>query len=109
MATAITVTSITRATVQQTETLGDVAGNTFVNDGRTLLWYRNANVTQRTLTLTTSKTIGPDALAVADPVVTVLASSDWVPLGYFDPDVYGTTVTVTPNSTDVRLKAWKMG
>lgn len=112
-ATAITaIGSITRATTQTSpaETNGDAAnGNSFTNDGRTQLWYRNAGATPRTLILITTKVVGPDSLTVQDPTVTVAASSDWVPLGYLDPDIYGATVTVTPSHSDVRLKVWTQG
>lgn len=110
-ATVINVGSTTRATAQVAEVNGNTTdGNTFVNDGRTDLWYRNAGSTQRTFNVVSTKTIGSETLAVADLAVTVLASSDWVPLGYFDPDIYGTLVTISGVShSDVRFKAWKHG
>lgn len=109
MATPITSGSMSRATVQIAETIGDVTGMTFTNDGTTMLWYHNAGAIDRTLTITTVKTVGRDSLAVADPVITVLASADWTPLGFFDVDTYGTTVTVTPSHSQVRLKVWTIG
>ena len=106
-ATPINLGSISRATAQISEVNGNATdGNTVANDGRTLVFYRNANVTQRTITVRTTKTVGPDVLTVQDPSVTVLASSDWVPLGFFDPDTYGTTLLLTPSHSDVRFKAW---
>lgn len=110
-ATPINIGTINRASAQISEVNGNTTdGNTLVNDGRTDLWYRNAGSTQRTFNVVSTKTIGAEALAVADLAVTVIVSADWTPLGYLDPDVYGTTVTINSVShSDVRFKAWKHG
>lgn len=109
-ATPINVGSITRATAQISEVNGDsVNGNSFTNDGRTLLSYRNAGATPRSMSIVTTKTVGPDNIAVSDWFVAVAASSDWVPLGFFDIDIFGVSVFVSPSHSDVRLKAWSFG
>lgn len=105
--TPINLGSISRATASIVEVNGNATdGNSVANDGRTLVWYRNNGATPRTISVRTTKTVGPDALTVQDPSVTVAASTDWVPLGFFDPDMYGSTLLLTPSHSDVRFKAW---
>lgn len=108
-ATPITVNSISRGTASATTTAGDtVNGNSFVNDGRTDLWYRKTSAGTGSFTVVSTQTIGTEALAVADLAVAVAATQDWTPLGYFDPTVYGTTVTITSVSVaTIEFKAWK--
>lgn len=108
-ATPITVNSISRSTASATTTAGDtVNGNSFVNDGRTDLWYRKTSAGTGSFTVVTPQTIGVEALAVADLVVAVAATQDWTPLGYFDPTTYGSTVTITSVSVNtIEFKAWK--
>lgn len=108
-ATPITVNSISRGTASSTTTAGDtVNGNSFVNDGRTDLWYRKTSVGTGSFVVVSTQTIGSEALPVGDLTVNVAASQDWTPLGYFDPTVYGSTVTITTvSAATIEFKAWK--
>lgn len=108
-ATPITVNSISRGTASATTTAGDtVNGNSFVNDGRTDLWYRKTSAGTGSFVVVSTKTVGTEALTVQDLTVAVAATQDWTPLGYFDPDVYSTTVTITSVTVaTIEFKAWK--
>lgn len=110
-ATSIPVTSATRLTVVGMPVAGNtVDGMTMANDGRTDLWYRKTNAGTGSFVVVPTKTIGAEALAVANLTVAVAASQDWTPLGYFDPDVYGTTLTIiTVSATTIQFKAWNHG
>jgi hypothetical protein len=108
-ATNIPVNSTSRTTAAATTTAGDtVNGNSFTNDGRTDLWFRKTTTGTGSFVIVSTQTVGSEALAVADLTVSVAASQDWTPLGYFDPTVYGSTVTITSVSANtIEFKAWK--
>jgi hypothetical protein len=107
--TPIPVNAISRGTASPAPVAGDpVNGNSFTNDGRTDLWYRKTNAGTGSFVIQSTQVIGAEALAVADLTVNVAASQDWTPLGYFDPTIYGPTVTLTAvSAATIEFKAWK--
>jgi len=62
-----------------------VGGDQFLNDGRTILYFKNTNVTTRTVTIATAGTIG--GLAIADVTVAVAQDETRI-VGPFDPRIY---------------------
>lgn len=80
-----------------------VNGDTVANGGSTLLVINNTNAAPQNVTVVTPGKV--DGLDVADRVFNVPATTvQIVPLG--PPSVYGTNVTVTAVSADVRLAAY---
>ena len=60
-------------------------GDQFLNDGDTILYFKNTNASSRTVTIATGGTIG--GLAIADASVT-LAQNDEKVVGPFRPDIF---------------------
>ncbi len=60
-------------------------GDQFLNDGRTVLYFKNTNATTRTITIATAGTIG--GLAIADVTVAV-AENEVRLVGPFEPRIY---------------------
>lgn len=68
------------------------------NDGRSVLFITNAGV-QATVTLVTSKTVGSEKLAVADPTITIPATTGRRFISKLAVDTYGSTIDVTTDQT----------
>lgn len=81
-------------------------GNTFVNDGRTVLQIINSTAAATTVDLTIPGTVA--GAAIADPQVALANTihTEW--LGPFDPAIYGTTVTVTGSAATVLFNAYHL-
>lgn len=97
------------STVQEPAgTVANVAGggNSFPNDGRTMLQIINSTAAATTVTVDITKTIG--GAPVTDPVVNVgnTIHNEW--LGPFDPAIYGDTVVVTASANTVKFNVWHM-
>ncbi len=103
MATALTLQTAPKNTAITDITMvaSDLAGNTFVNDGNTLLLMRNDDVAGKNVVITQTAcshgrtqtetiAIGASELSVRLP---------------FDRDLYGATVTVTSDDADIFLAA----
>lgn len=61
-------------------------GDTFVNDGRSMLYVKNGDASPITVTITTPLTLR-GGIAVDDPVTTVPATSEEI-IGPFDPTLF---------------------
>jgi hypothetical protein len=57
-------------------------GDQFLNDGRTILYFKNTNASDRTITIVTSGTVG--GLAIAD-VTLVISQNEEKAIGPFEP------------------------
>lgn len=68
-----------------------VSGDTMVNNGRTLLIFKNSSGSSCTATLDTPAVT--QGLAIANPTVTVTSSADQV-IGPFDPAIFNTAAGV---------------
>lgn len=76
---------------------GDTDGNTFTNGPTKVVLARNDHVADpQTVTVLNSAGVAQTAVS--------LAAGEQVVLGPFDPDTYGTTVTVDPGTTDIKLR-----
>lgn len=62
-----------------------VGGDQVLNDGKTILYFKNTNAATRTVTLATGGTIG--GLAIADVAVTVAQNEERI-IGPFDPRLF---------------------
>jgi hypothetical protein len=73
---ALTVQTSTFAGVNNSSAAADVAGDTFANDGRTLVHFTNANASSRTVTIPANDTSRPGfgTIATPDTVITVPGS-----------------------------------
>jgi len=60
-------------------------GDQFLNDGRTILYFKNTNATTRTVTIATAGTIGGLAIANVDVAV---AENEVRIVGPFEPRIY---------------------
>lgn len=102
----VPVKKITKAGVgKATEVNGDPVNNhSVINDGRTVLFIRNAGATvARTATLKVKQVV--DGLAVASRTYLV-PLSDQVEAGPFDPLVYGSTLEVDVDNAELKLSAY---
>jgi hypothetical protein len=89
---ALTVQNITKSGVEPTYASAAGGGDTFTNNGKTLFALDNGSGGTIVATIVTSATV--DGLAVSDRTVSVPAGEiRWV--CDLDPNVYGTTVSVT--------------
>lgn len=68
-----------------------VGGDTLVNNGKTLLIFKNSSGSSCTATLDTPSTL--QGLAIANPTVVVTSSADQV-IGPFDPAIFNTAAGV---------------
>lgn len=94
-ATPVAAQSLTWTGTTPTFNAASASTNMFVNDGSTLLYIKNTDVTTSTAILTTPKTV--NGLAVSDLTITLPAAIDVV-AGPFSPDVFNDSngmVTVT--------------
>ena len=57
-------------------------GDQFLNDGRTICYFKNTNATTRTVTIATSGTV--EGIAIADIAVTVAQNEERI-IGPFNP------------------------
>lgn len=64
---ALTVTTSTFAGVNNPSVAADVAGDTFVNDGRTMVHFTNTNASARTVTIPANDTSRPGFGTIATP------------------------------------------
>ncbi len=64
-------------------------GDTFVNDGRIMLYVKNGDASPITVTITTPTTLR-GGIAVEDPPTTVPATSEEI-IGPFDPTLFNAT------------------
>jgi hypothetical protein len=64
----------------------DIGGDTFVNDGRVLIYIKNGDASPITVTITTPLSLR-GGIAVDDPETTVPATDEEV-LGPFDPTIF---------------------
>lgn len=75
-----------------------------ISNGRTRIVIRNSNAATRTITFTSTVTVG--GLTVEDPSLTVAATTGLSFSPVLDPAIYGPVVTITPSATaDVTLAA----
>lgn len=100
---------VNNTTVQQpTGTAANVSGggNSFPNDGRTMLQIINSTAAATTVTVDITKTVG--GAPVTDPVVSLANTihTEW--LGPFDPAIYGDTVVVTGSANTVLFNVYHM-
>ncbi len=63
-----------------------VGGDTFVNDGRSMLYVKNGDVSPMTVTITTPAELR-GGIGVEDPPTTVPATSEEI-IGPFDPTIF---------------------
>lgn len=103
MATALSLQSApTQGSIEGiTMSASDLAGNTFVNDGRTALLLQNSDAAQQTCTITQ---IACSHGRTETETITLEAGE----LGLkaiFPRAEYGSTVTVTTSDVDVKLAA----
>ncbi len=109
MATAITVQEIVVAGITPTYGAADAAGNTVANDGNVFLHVKNSGV-ETTLTITTPGTVG--GVAIADPTVTIPATTGDKMVGPFDPTIFngsgGTVALAWSQVTGITIAAIKL-
>lgn len=85
--TALTVQQISTGGLTPSYVAADqVNGMEFVNDGDTFLHVKNTNASQRTVTVTTPRTV--DGLAIADPAIVVPATTGDKMIGPFPPATF---------------------
>ena len=108
--TALTVSQIARAGVQKpsTGTAADTAnGNSFVNDGRTILFAKNTNgaSTSRTVTVTPTATV--DGLSATGRTKTMAAGEEWI-FGPFPLGIYSGVVAVDGSHAEVTFQVFRL-
>lgn len=104
---AFVVQTTTRAGMTPTSNAAAELGDTFVNDGRTILRVTNGNVGTIVLTIVTSAEV--DGLAVADRTVSFTTGAIRY-IGPFATSTYGTTVSLTYDvHEDVLVEVLKVG
>lgn len=81
----LTVQEVDRDGLNPTYASAAGGGDAFVNDGKTWLHIKNGDVSSKTVTIATAKTV--DGLAVADRDVTIPASEERL-IGPFPPTTY---------------------
>lgn len=81
----LTVQTITRAGLEETLAAAAAGGDSFPNDGRVFLYARNGDVSDKTVTIATQKTV--DGKAVADDAIVVTAAEERM-IGPFPPGLY---------------------
>lgn len=105
----LTVQSISRTGLEPTYAAATGGGDAFVNDGRTFFHIKNGDVSDKTVTFVTQKTVL--ALAVADLAVVVTASEDRMvgpfPTGVFNDGNKKVSVTYSA-VTSVTVAAIKL-
>lgn len=101
MATALTPTPVSRAGVTIAPAAGDVAGNTFPNDGNTVLVVQNSGASPYNLTLNFAVQV--DGQTVTAKTVAV-STGAYMAIGPFPVDKYGSTVSVTPANIALKLQ-----
>lgn len=86
----LTVQTLAKTGTQLTMNTCASGGDEFANDGKTSLWFKNANASARTLTIVSQATT--DGLAVADRTVSILGSaSEDTQVADLDRNVYNDT------------------
>lgn len=101
---AVPVTQSSRAgTVLPTATTGDATNNHSVaNDGRVILMVKNTGATSRNITFALTTTV--DGLAVTARVEAIPAGETQL-FGPFDPNSYGTSLSVDVAHAELVLNA----
>lgn len=111
--TPLTVTNwarpVNNSTVQEPGgTAANVSGggNSFPNDGRTMLQIINSTAAATTVTVDITKTVG--GAPVTDPVISLGATihTEWY--GPLDPAIYGDTVVVTASANTVLFNVYHL-
>lgn len=90
---------------------GDASnGNSFTNDGRTVLLVTNAHATNPyNLTFAFGSATQVDGQAVTSRVVAIPANTGPYYFGPFSPQMYGTTMTVTVENASLKLSLVRLG
>jgi hypothetical protein len=111
--TPLTVTNWVRpvnntTVARPTGTAANVSGggNSFPNDGRTMLEIINSTADATTVTVDITKTVG--GAPVTDPVISNSASIQTKWYGPLDPAIYGDTVVVTASAATVLFNVYHM-
>ena len=89
----LAVQAITRAGATPTFTAANADGVLVPNNGRTLVEVKNTGATQCVVTITPTMTV--DGMVITAPTITVPITTGDKIFGPFDPNVFGTTVTMT--------------
>jgi hypothetical protein len=103
----VPVTEVTRAgIVPATEVNGDSSNNHYMaNDSASWLEIRNAGASTRTLTLVVNVTV--DGQAVTNPTVSLAASAS-KKVGPFPIAIYGSTLNINVDHSDIKLAAYRL-
>lgn len=90
------------------ETVGDVNGMSFINDGATLLEVRNPGAAPESITIVTPAVVA-SGLAIADVSITVANDATPVLAGPFPEQWFNNadgTCWITTTTTNLRFRAW---
>lgn len=92
---ALTVQSLTTPGVTLTWTAVSVGGDTFVNNGKTVVLVKNTNTTpSNTVTVTAATSRKIEGLSITNPILTVAGHATIPPIGVtppLDPSLFNTS------------------
>jgi hypothetical protein len=109
----LAVQQVNRAGVVPAPVAVAAAGDSFPNDGRTLVEVWNDHATNpRTVTIVTQVTV--DGKAVADDAVAITSANDRKLIGPFPPDIYNDVngrvqLTYSDSGADMQVAVFRLG